>query len=48
MKCILMNLLGIEVSFKKQSGEVCTELPPIVKALMGSAVLLVLLVVLSR
>lgn len=47
-----MNLLGLEVSFKKRSaedsGEVCTELPPIVKALMASAALLVLMLVLGK
>ncbi len=48
MKCILKNLLGIEVSSKTHNQEVCTELPPIVKALMGSAIFLVLLVMLAR
>ncbi len=48
MKCLLKNLLGVEISFKTHSDEVCTELPPIVKALMASAVLLVSLLVLAR
>ncbi len=46
MKCLLKSLLGIDVNHETQQGGVCTEYPPIVKSLVGSALFLVLMVTL--
>ena len=47
MKCFIKSLLGQD-SYEQTNNEVCTPLPPIVKSLVGSTLLVVAMVVLSH
>jgi len=47
MKCFIKSLLGQD-SYEQTSNDVCTPLPPIVKSLVGSTILVVAMVVLSH
>lgn len=48
MKCFVKSLLGITDKKGPQSGAVCSELPPIVKSLVGSAIFLTAMIIVSR
>ncbi len=45
MKCLLKNLFGLDTQ-EMQIGESCSEFPPIVNSLVGSALFLVFMVML--
>lgn len=47
MKCFLTSVLGLD-QLKQQKNDVCVEVPPIVRSLIGSTAFLVFMVILSH
>ena len=47
MKCLIKNLLGLDLSASNNSG-LCTPLPPLVQSLFGSVFFITLMTIASH